>query len=89
MIKLGITGVCGKMGNRIFDLASRDKDFEITLILEKKGTPLIGREMGKLKVSSNYDGFFLVDTVIDFTSPEAADLSLDYAARYKKALVLI
>ncbi len=88
MIKIGIAGGCGKMGRRIFELAGLDKDLEVGLILEKKGTPLIGKDMGKLKVSSNPDGLFLVDVLIDFTLPEAADEHLDYVAKYKKALVL-
>jgi len=88
MIKLGIAGVCGKMGRRIFELASNDKDFEITLALEKKGTPQIGRELGKLKISSTADGLFLVDVFVDFTMPEASETNLDYVARYRKALVL-
>ncbi|MBM3255342.1 MAG: 4-hydroxy-tetrahydrodipicolinate reductase, partial [Candidatus Omnitrophica bacterium] len=37
MVKLGIAGVCGKMGRRIFELASQNKNFDITLALEKKG----------------------------------------------------
>ncbi|MFH1128140.1 MAG: 4-hydroxy-tetrahydrodipicolinate reductase [Candidatus Omnitrophota bacterium] len=88
MIKLGIAGACGKMGRRIFELACADKDFEVNLALEKKGTPLIGKELGKLKVSSNSDGMFLIDVLIDFTIPEAVETNLDYVARYKKALVL-
>jgi 4-hydroxy-tetrahydrodipicolinate reductase len=88
MIKLGITGACGKMGKRIFEFASFDKDFEVTLALEKKGTPLIGRDLGKIKVSSSLDGLFLVDVLVDFTLPEATDEHLDYVAKYKKALVL-
>jgi len=88
MIKLGIAGVCGKMGRRIFELASLDKDFELTLALEKKGTPLIGKDMGKLKISSSLDGLFLIDVLVDFTLPEATETNLDYVARYKKAFVL-
>ena len=88
MIKLGIAGVCGKMGRRIFELACQDKDFEVALALEKKGTPVIGKELGRLKVSSSPDGLFLVDVFIDFTAPEATEINLDYVARYKKALVL-
>jgi 4-hydroxy-tetrahydrodipicolinate reductase len=88
MIKLGITGVCGKMGRRIYELAGQDKDFEVALALEMKGTPLIGKDLGKLKVSSNLDGLFLVDVLVDFTLPEATDTHLDYVAKYKKALVL-
>ncbi len=88
MIKLGITGACGKMGRRIYELARLDKDFEVALALEMKGTPLIGKDLGRIKVSSNLDGLFLIDVLVDFTLPEAVDTHLDYAAKYKKALVL-
>ena len=88
MIKIGIAGACGKMGRRIFELAAFDKDLEVAFALEKKGTSLIGKEIGKLKVSSNPDGLFLVDVLIDFTLPEATDEHLDYIGRHKKALVL-
>jgi len=88
MIKLGIAGVCGRMGRRIFELASLDKDFEISLALERKGIPQIGKEIGKLKISSSPDGLFLVDVFVDFTTADASEVNLDYVARYKKALVL-
>jgi len=88
MIKLGVAGVCGKMGRRIFELASLNKDFELALALEKKGIPAIGKDIGKLKISSNQDGLFLIDVLVDFTVPEATEANLDYAAKYKKALVL-
>jgi len=88
MIKLGIAGVWGRMGRRIFELASYDKDFEISLALEKKGTPMIGKELGKIKISSTADGLFLVDVFVDFTTPQGTETNLDYVARYKKALVL-
>lgn len=88
MIKLGICGVCGRMGKRIYELALRDKNFEVTLGLERKGTPLIGKELGKIKVSSSPDGFFLTDVVIDFSAPDATEVHLDYIARYRKPFVL-
>lgn len=88
MIKLGIAGACGKMGRRIYELVSQDKELEVGLALEKKGTPLIGKELGRLKVSSNLDGLFLVDVLVDFTLPEAVEEHLNYVAKYKKALVL-
>jgi 4-hydroxy-tetrahydrodipicolinate reductase len=49
---------------------------------------LIGKEIGKLKVSSNLDGLFLIDVFIDFTVADASFVHLDYVARYKKPLVL-
>ena len=88
MIKLGIAGVYGRMGRRIFELASKDKDFEIKLALEKKGIPSIGKELRGIKISSNPDGIFLVDVFVDFTTAEATAANLDYVARYKKAAVI-
>ena len=88
MIKLGIAGVCGKMGRRIFELASQDRDFEVSLALERKGIPAIGKGLGKLKISSSPDGLFLVDVFVDFTTPEGCEANLDYVAKYRKALVL-
>lgn len=76
------------MGRRVFELAAKDKDFEIKLALEKKGIPLIGKALGILKISSNPDGVFLVDVLIDFTQAEACVANLDYVTRYKKAAVI-
>jgi len=88
MIKLGIAGVCGKMGRRIIELAYKDRDFEVMLALERKGIPQIGKELGKLKISSSPDGMFLIDVFVDFTIPEATEVNLDYVAKYKKAMVI-
>lgn len=88
MVKLGIAGICGRMGRRIFELARLDQDLEVAFGLEKKGTSLIGKDMGKIKVSSSPDGIFLIDVLVDFTVPEATEQNLDYAARYKKAIVV-
>lgn len=88
MIKLGILGAGGRMGRRIIELAREDKDLEVTLALERRGHPIIGREIGAIKVSSSGDGIFLVDAVIDFTLPEASLNNIDYVLKYKKPLVL-
>ncbi len=104
MIKLGVLGAGGRMGRRIIELANADKDFEVTVALERKGHPLSGKEIDtsaslsvngersrtieRLKISSNPDGIFLVDAVIDFTIPQASTENLGYVLKYKKPLVL-
>lgn len=88
MIKLGIAGVAGRMGRRIFELARQDKDFDINLVLEKKAIPIIGKDLGGIKISSNPDGIFLVDVFVDFTTPEATSGNLDYVRQYKKPAVI-
>ncbi len=88
MIKLGVLGAGGRMGRRIIELALKDKEFEVTLALEKKGSTLSGKNIDKVKISTNPDGIFLVDVVIDFTLPEASMENLGYMLQYKKPLVL-
>ena len=88
MIKLGVLGAGGRMGRRIIELALDDKEFEVTLALEKRGHPLSGSSIHKVKISSATDGIFLVDVVIDFTLAQATIENLDYVLKYKKPLVL-
>jgi 4-hydroxy-tetrahydrodipicolinate reductase len=88
MIKLGVLGAGGRMGRRIIELAKEDKDFEVMLALERRGHPMVGKELGAIKVSSSADGIFLVDAVVDFTLPDAAVENLNYVLKYKKPLVL-
>ena len=88
MIKLGVSGVGGRMGRRIIELVKGDKDFELMLALEKRGNPIVGREISAIKVSVSADGIFLVDVLVDFTIPEASMENLDYILKYKKPLVL-
>ena len=76
------------MGRRIIELALNDKVFEVMLALEKKGHPSSGSNIDKVKISSNPDGIFLVDVLIDFTLPEATMENLAYVLQYKKPLVL-
>ena len=76
------------MGRRIIELALNDKDFDVILALEKKGSILSGKNIDKIRISTNPDGIFLVDGVIDFTLPEASMENLGYMLQYKKPLVL-
>lgn len=88
MIKLGVLGAGGRMGRRIIELALNDREFDLTLALEKRGHPLSGKNIDKIKISSTADGIFLIDVAIDFTLPQAAFENLDYVLKYKKPLVL-
>lgn len=49
---------------------------------------MIGKDLGRLKISSTTDGIFLIDCLIDFTTPEASEGNFDYVAKYRKSLVL-
>ncbi|HQP91307.1 MAG TPA: 4-hydroxy-tetrahydrodipicolinate reductase [Candidatus Omnitrophota bacterium] len=87
-IKLGVSGACGKMGNRILALAAQDPDFEISLALERLSHPQIGEKIAGVEVVSNREMLKNIDCLIDFSSPEATIANLEDCARFKKAVVV-
>jgi 4-hydroxy-tetrahydrodipicolinate reductase len=97
MVKIIITGVCGKMGNTILNIALKDRDLSVAGVLEAKTHPLIGKSIGSLE--SKAEKLLCVegdlsniikncDVIIDFTEPTA---SLEYfriACESEKAIVI-
>ena len=45
---IAITGACGRMGQRIVQLAHEDKDLHIAAALESPHHPLLGRDIGEV-----------------------------------------
>ncbi|MFQ5952045.1 MAG: 4-hydroxy-tetrahydrodipicolinate reductase [Candidatus Omnitrophota bacterium] len=82
MLRVGISGIGGKMGKRIADLAMKDGGIEIGCALEKKGSPMIGNEDYGVAVISDVEKACRgIDCMIDFTSPEATLEHIDICAR--------
>ncbi|UCB57181.1 MAG: 4-hydroxy-tetrahydrodipicolinate reductase [Candidatus Omnitrophota bacterium] len=96
MIKLVISGCCGKMGKRIIALALADKEFKLVGAIENKGHPAIGKKINEIlhlsasdiKITDNLDIIKKADALIEFTSPLATAEHLGLAAEYKKAIVI-
>lgn len=70
MIRLGVVGANGKMGNQVVNLALNDKDFELVLAVDKFGT---GKKLNEnVIVEENLEESLLKrkpDVVVDFTQP--------------------
>ena len=72
MILLGISGIAGKMGQRIADLAMKDGDIRIACALEAKESTMIGSEdYGAAVVADPREACKDIDCLIDFTMPGA------------------
>jgi 4-hydroxy-tetrahydrodipicolinate reductase len=97
MVKIIITGACGKVGKTILNLALNDKEFSVTGLLETKTHPMIGKSIVNtegitkdlLYIEGNLANIINeCDVIIDFTEPGA---SLEYfrlARENKKAIVI-
>lgn len=79
MIKLVVSGACGKMGKRIVALASKDNAFKLVGLIEEKTHTEVNTNPKVIK-----DG----DVLIEFTTPLASVEHLSIAEINKKAMVI-
>ncbi|MFC1570556.1 4-hydroxy-tetrahydrodipicolinate reductase [Candidatus Omnitrophota bacterium] len=79
MVKIGIAGVCGKMGKRIASLAAKDPEVEIIGALERSDAPEAGEKLGSIIGAEEVNAAVTtnpasacegIDCLIDFTLPE-------------------
>lgn len=78
MLKIGISGACGKMGKRIAALALKEKDLKVAACLEDAKAPDAGKDYG-LVIGEKELGVIVtsdlekiakeIDCLIDFTLP--------------------
>jgi 4-hydroxy-tetrahydrodipicolinate reductase len=74
---IGVNGACGRMGQKIVQLAHEDNDLVIGAALEAPGHPQLGRDIGELcgighlgvPVSSALPVGHLLNVIIDFSMP--------------------
>lgn len=88
MIKIAVTGARGRMGQRIINLAQKDKDLQVVFGLEKKGHPDIGRIIEGVKITDSTQEIAHCDCLIDFSTPSAVLENTTAAVEFKKAAVI-
>lgn len=96
MIRLIVTGVCGRMGSTILRLAALDRDFMVAHVLEAREHPLQGTKIdvpgAKISCFPVEHDFRAVvsdgDVIIDFTEPKASLLHFKVASENRKAIII-
>jgi 4-hydroxy-tetrahydrodipicolinate reductase len=92
---IGVNGACGRMGQRIVQLALEDRDLQIGAALETAGHPSQGRDIGEIAgvgaigvpVSSTVPEK-RPDVIIDFSLPEGTMALLPACVERKIPLVV-
>lgn len=97
MIKVMVSGVCGKMGNIIAKLVCKQEDMELVGAIEQSGHEVIGCDVGK-KIGDRKIGVSIEDSLekviesgdvlIEFTNPKTTIEHLEIAASNNKAMVI-
>jgi 4-hydroxy-tetrahydrodipicolinate reductase len=97
MVKTIVTGAGGRMGGRIIALITDAKDVKLVGAVERKGHPLVGRDVGEalglgrsgVVVGDDLSACMVRgDVVIDFTSHAVSLEHLELAAKKKRAIVI-
>lgn len=97
MIKVIVTGVCGRMGGMITKLVCEQADMGLVGAIERQGHPAIGADAGEkvgfgkigIPVSERLEEVISSgEVVIDFTNPETTIAHLEIAASNHKAMVI-
>src|SRR5947209_2461342 len=76
--RVGINGACGRMGQRLVQLAYEDKELHLVAALEAAGHPCAGRDAGEVAGIGKVDVPIAAElplgchpnVIIDFSSPE-------------------
>jgi len=88
MVKIGISGFCGRMGQRIFALAQKDKDLQVVFGLEKSSHPEIGKSKEGVVITDDLAIIEKCDSLIEFTNPQATVEHIPYLVKFRKPAVI-
>jgi 4-hydroxy-tetrahydrodipicolinate reductase len=93
---IGINGACGRMGQRLVQLAHEDRDLTLGAALDSPGHPAQGRDIGEVAglgrldvpVRSEIPTDLLLNVVIDFSMPEGTTAVLPVCVQRRIPLVV-
>jgi 4-hydroxy-tetrahydrodipicolinate reductase len=86
IIKLGITGCVGRMGQQLIKSSKNNKNFKTVTLTENK---VINKKINGIKPELNTEkAFKKTDVIIDFTIPSCTIDMLKIASKLKKKVVI-
>jgi 4-hydroxy-tetrahydrodipicolinate reductase len=93
---IAVNGACGRMGQRLVQLAHEDKELALGAALDAPGHPQLGRDAGELagigKINVPVQTFVSpeqrLDVIIDFSLPEGTMAVLPLARERKVGIVI-
>ena len=88
MIKLAVSGCCGRMGQRISALSLKDKSFKLSALLEGQARPDTPAKLHNVPVSFSNDALKGSNVLIEFTVPQATIANLKACVKHKVNMVI-
>lgn len=95
MIKVAVSGICGRMGQMLVKALAAAKDMELSAALGRVGSAGVGKDAGApsgiatgVPVSDDPQELRKADVVIDFSRPEGTLAILPECVRLKKPVLI-
>ena len=88
MIKLAVSGCCGRMGQRISALSLKERVFKLSALLEGQARVDTPTKMHNVPVSFNNEAVKGSNVLIEFTTPDATIANLKACVRHKVNMVI-
>ncbi|MCX8070561.1 MAG: 4-hydroxy-tetrahydrodipicolinate reductase [Thermodesulfovibrionales bacterium] len=97
MVNIIVMGAVGRMGSRITALSKEVEDLKTVAVVERKGHPDIGKDIGSvigigemgIKISDSLEDVINAgDVIIDFTHKDATVQNAKVVSKYKKSMVI-
>ena len=88
MVKIGVSGACGKMGKRIIALSNQDNGLKVIFGLEAKGHCQVGKIIDRVSIVDNLERIKDCDCLIEFTSAKATIEHMAKVVEFKKSAVI-
>lgn len=90
MIKVGIAGCMGRMGQHLIDQVAHHPDLHFSAGLVAHNSEWVGKEIAPgVHATTDMDSFFASsDVIIDFTCPDASLESIKLAGVHKKPIIV-
>ncbi|WP_394130605.1 4-hydroxy-tetrahydrodipicolinate reductase [Shewanella maritima] len=96
-VKIAVVGASGRMGRTLIESAKHQDAIYLGAAIERSGSTLIGVDAGELAgvgsmnvpIADSLDDVVNdFDVLVDFTSPEASLVNLDWCVKNQKAIVI-
>jgi len=88
MIKLAVSGSCGKMGGRIIALSQKEQVFKLAAAIEAKGHPDIGKDILGVKIFDDANVIKSADVLIEFTAVSPTMEHLNACLKFLRPMVI-
>jgi len=94
MLKIGIGGIGGRMGQRILALVDQAEDLKLGSAIETESYPGMGKDIAEI-LSTKSQGIVLAreydgqsDAVIEFSAPDATIQRVQQCRKFKTPMVI-